>query len=143
MLHSTASSTFEDSYKALSRIEHKENYDALKKQHISDIMSFIQTTNKGFTGYLKDVYTRIYIGQQLDKHAQAINDPKKRKEINSGEKEKAMDANRETLDLAKTVAGRKGNEKLMKLRKDITYRARKRLDKLKGVAYDDHERTVM
>lgn len=143
MLRNSASGTFEDSYKTLARLEHKDNYDAEKKKSIEEIMSFIQSTNKGFIGYLKESYARIYIGQQLDKHAQAVNDPNMRKDINAKEKEKADSLKQQRKELKKQVNGRGINEFLLNRRKNKTTDAASDLDRLKDRAYIDHERSTI
>ena len=143
IIKNIANEQFTDAYKTLARTEGQENYNTIKQQKIKEIMAYVQKTNKKFADFLKDARAQMYLGEQLDRYADAMKNPNTAKDIIKDEKEKRRLMNHEANQLRKTAKYQKGIEPKIQRSKDKLNDAKADLDSVKSKFYHDHESSTI
>ena len=141
ILDTIAADKFKDAANKLSRTSGQENYDAIKKQQISEIMQHVQKSNNKFYDLLKDIKAQAYLGKKLDKEAEALTNPIAAKDLVKDELEKAKQAKREARGERVRGIVRNVSGKVIDKAKDQRKKAEADLDNVRSQAYDDHEKS--
>lgn len=141
ILDTIAADKFKDAANKLSRTSGQENYDAIKKQQISEIMQFVKKSNNKFYDLLKDVKAQAYLGKKLDKEAEALTNPIAAKDLMKDELEKAKKAKREARGERIRGVIRKATNPLLDKAKETRRKAEADLDNVRSQAYDDYEKS--